>query len=146
MKSESYQLGLLVGEIIYIKYLPTLEVDMLKTSNVIKITEEDLCENNRLEKILESTYKLNGGDGNSTEAHKNWVEHVNMLAKKYLPEKLKCNVEQIQPSNMGEFKNGLRDYLWNTDLSWYMPNDDFFAPNHEYAWCSTITLTLKIGN
>lgn len=45
---------------------------------------------------------------------------------------------------MKEFKEGLYDRLWDSDLSWYFPEDDFFTPNVEYAWCSVIILTRRI--
>ena len=144
MDNQSYDLGQLVGEIIEVKYLPTLETDMLRTSNIVEVDEDDLIENTRLRNTLDSTYKIEGGDGNSKDKHKDWLDHVYILAKKHLPEKLQCRVTKINPKCMTSFKDGLKTYLWNTDLSWYMPEDDFFEPNIEYAWCSTIILTLQI--
>jgi hypothetical protein len=142
MKSnESYQLGELVGELIEFKYLPTLETDMIKTNNVIKVSSDELIEHHRLDGILDSTYSFNGGSGNSTDAHETWLNYINTLAEKHLPNKLECRITKINPTDMVSFKEGLYNYLWNTDLSWYMPEDDFFKPNEKYAWCSTIILT-----
>jgi hypothetical protein len=139
--NESYQLGQLTGEIIELKYLPTLETDMIKTSTVIKVSSEDLIENKRLDDILHSSYTFNGGSGDSTDTHKDWLDHVNILADKYLPKEIECRVTKIEPSDLDSFKKGLYDYLWNTDLSWYMPEEYFFVPNEKYAWCSVIILT-----
>ena len=145
MNSESYDLGLLAGDIIISKFLPTLETDMLRTNNIIKITnEKELSECRRLEKILDNSYKFNGGDGNSKEHHKNWIGYVYELAEKYLPEKLECRIPKVNPTNMEDFKEGLYWSLWDSDLSWYFPEDDFFIPNNEYAWCSVIILTRRI--
>ena len=139
--NESYELGQLAGEIIELKYLPTLETDMIKTNNVVKVDDDELIENNRLNNILENTYKFNGGDGESTQKHKDWLDHVYILAEKHLPIELECRITKVNPTDMDSFKDGLYSYLWNTDLSWYMPGEDFFKPNHKLAWCSTIILT-----
>ena len=139
--NESYEMGRLSGEIIELKYLPTLETDMIKTNNVVKVDDDELIENNRLNDILDNSYTFNGGSGDSKAAHKNWINHVYVLAEKHLPEKLECKINKVKPSDMDSFKKGLKNYLWNTDLSWYMPEDDFFKPNHMFAWCSTIILT-----
>ena len=141
--SESYQLGELVGDIIYDRYLPTLSTDMLKSNHIVEVTDkDDLDKFHKLEQILDNSYTFNGGDGNSTEAHKNWLDHVNTLADKYLTETIECAIPMITPSNMEEFKEGLRDYLWQTDMSWYMPEDNFFKPNSKYGIYSFIILTL----
>ena len=141
MENESYDLGQLAGEIIQFKYLPTLEVDMIKTNNVISVSPEELIENKRLHDILECTYTFNGGDGFDKEPHRNWMDHTNSLASIHLPETIECKITKINPTDMSSFKQGLNDYLWDTDLSWYTAVDGFFIPNMEYAWCSIIMLT-----
>ena len=147
MDNQSYDLGRLVGEIIEVKYLPTLEIDMLRTSNIVKVDADELIENTRLSDILDGSYKFNGGlETDSKTKHKEWLNHTYILAKKHLPEKLQCRVTKITPKCMTSFKDGLYSYLWNTDLSWYMPEDDFFGSNKEHAWCSTIVLTLQTEN
>jgi hypothetical protein len=141
IEGTDYDLGLLAGEIIEIKYLPTLETDMIKTFNVVTVDADELIENKRLERILNETYIFNGGNGESKKEHKAWIDHVYILGAKHLPEKLKCRITNIKPKCMTSFKEGLTDYLWNTDLSWYMPGNDFFKSNIEHAWSSTIILT-----
>jgi hypothetical protein len=137
--NESYDLGQLAGELIEFKYLPTLETDMIKTRNVVKVEEDELIENRRLETILNNTYKFNGGEGDSAVEHKAWIDHVYILAEKHLPNELICRITNVTPSCIDSFKEGLTDYLWNTDLSWYMPGDDFWKPSS--GWSATIILT-----
>lgn len=140
--SESYQMGELVGELIERKYLLTLSTDMIRGYNTVEVTDKnDLDTFHQLEKELNKTYTWNGGDGNSTEKHRVWLDHVYKLADKYLPKKLKCSITKIEPHGMEDFKKGLEGYLWNTDLSWYIPKDDFFKPNHEYSIRTVIILT-----
>lgn len=135
----NYQLGLLAGNIIYEKYLPTLSTDMMQSNIVIEVTDEsDLAEHNRFEKLFDSAL------GNETEfkkIHKEWLEFYKPMSRKYLPETIKCRIKKIQPTDIDKFKEGLNEYLWHTDLSRYMAVDGFFLPNIEYAWCSTIILT-----
>jgi len=142
--NDSYYLGELAGEIIEFKYLPTLETDMIKTRNVVTVEADELIENKRLETILNNTYKFNGGEGDSAVEHKAWIDHVYILAEKHLPEKLKCRITNITPSCIDSFKEGLKDYLWDTDLSWYMPGDDFWQPNSRHSWSATIILTRSV--
>lgn len=139
--NESYSLGQLTGEIIEHKYLPTMETDMLKTFNVIKVDDTDIAENKRLDGILDNTYRMAKGPVHSKIAHTKWIEHTYTLADKYLPSEITCLITKIEPKDINAFKEGLISYLWNTDLSWYMPEDDFFKPNNPHAWCSTIVLT-----
>jgi hypothetical protein len=147
-QSLDYIIGQLVGEIIYYKYLPTLEIDMLKTTNVINITNpKELEENNQLNDnmtdIMRDVYN-EYRDKLYSQAHSKWLEHTRMLAEKYLPEKLECRITQFEITNEEEFKKGLKHYLWDTDLSWYIPQDDFLKPNIEGAWCTTVVLTRSI--
>jgi len=143
MRNDSYYLGVLVGGMIHIKYLPTLETDMIETNRRIKITDvDDLSENIRLKKIMEDS--LFKKELSYTEAHTKWLEHTNMLAKKYLPEKLECRLSQFEVSDKESFKKGLNDYLWDCDVSWYVAKDDFLQPNFEGAWCTTIILTRTV--
>jgi len=139
--SESYYLGQLAGEIIEFRYLPTLEVDTIKTLNVIPVSSDELIENTRLHNILTNSYIFNGGDGFDKGPHKNWSEHTNHLASIHLPETIKCKITKINPTDMDSFKEGLNDYLWDTYLSWYTVTDGFFIPNMEHTWCSIIMLT-----
>lgn len=151
--SSDYYLGKLVGQFIFHKYLPTLSIDMLKSPTVITVSDEEKAEVDRLHQLLSDSYEdgteppTKYGLKKTTEmAHKNWIGCINKLAEKYLPEKLHCRFEGIEVSNLKDFKDGLVDYLWNTDLSWYMPDDDFWVEVGKHSWFSEVILTRKIGS
>jgi hypothetical protein len=151
LKTADYYLGKLVGEIIYFRYLPTLEVDMLKSPTVIEVTEEERLEVERLNQLMSDVYYHTSIDEKTaktahTLAHKNWMGYINTLAIKYLPQKLQCRFERIDVVNMDEFKDGLRGYQWDTDLSWYMPEDDFWVNVSKRSWFSEVVLTLKVND
>jgi hypothetical protein len=145
VKDLNYQLGIYVGEYITFKYLPTLSTDALKTYTEIQISEEDTERHEQVVDALNSTRKYNGGDGNSTEAFEVYKALNNELARKYLSEKLECLIPKIYPTDMDTFKEGLKDQLWDTDLSHYWPEDDFYKQGHEMGWADYIVLTLKIN-
>ena len=144
----NYYMGQLVGEIILIKYLPTLETDMIQTNKRVKVTDpEEYKENCRLDEILVT--KMSSKDDEYSEAHANWLAHTKMLAKKYLPEKLECRVTQIEITDIDSFKQGLDEYLWDCDVSWYVAKDDFLKSNTNEngginIWCTTIILTRTV--
>jgi hypothetical protein len=149
--SSDYYLGKLVGEIIYHTKLPTLNVDMLKSPTVIFVSEDEKKEVDRLHQLLSDAFyddtkpETKWGVKKSYEiAHKNWISEIDKLAKKYLPEKLHCRFDRIELTNIKDFKDGLIDYLWDTDLSWYMPEDDFWVEVGKHSWFSEVILTRKI--
>lgn len=148
IKDTNYYMGQLVGEIILIKYLPTLETDMIQTNKRVKVTDpDDLKENNQLDEILVT--KMSSFEDEYSEAHADWLAHTKMLAKKYLPEKLECRVTQIEITDVDMFKQGLDDYLWDCDVSWYVAKDDFLKSNINESgginiWCTTIILTRTV--
>ena len=144
-KDLNYQLGMYVGEHITFKYLPTLSTDMMQTNTRVQVSEEDTERHRIVEEALNNTRKYNGGDGNSTEAFEVYKSLNNELARKYLPEKLTGLVPKIYPTDMDIFKEGLYDQLWDTDLSHYFPEDDFYTVGHKEGWADHIILTLKIS-
>jgi hypothetical protein len=153
LETADYYLGKLVGEIIFLKYLPTMNVDSLKSPNVWNVSEEETKEVDRLHQLLIDSYdddtkpETKWGVKKTTEiAHKNWLDAINKLAETYLPKKLHCRFERIEIGNIKDFKDGLIDYLWNTDLSWYMPEDDFWVTTTPHNWFSEVILTRKIGS
>jgi len=145
IKDLNYQLGLYVGEYITRRFLPTLSTDMLKTYTIVEVSEEDAERHKVVNEALIKTYKWSGGDDNSKEAFEVYKALNNELARKYLLEKLECMVPKIYPTNMDTFKEGLKDQLWDTDLSHYFPEDDFYRQGHEMGWADYIILTLKIN-
>jgi hypothetical protein len=145
--TPEYYMGKLVGEIIYYKYLPTLNVDSLKSKIVIRVTDEEKEKCDTLHQILNDTYsdgmvsEIKYGIKKSTEvAHTNWIDYINELSKIYLPKKLECRFEKIEISDINQFKLGITDFLWDTDLSWYLPEDDFWKTTND-RWASEVVLT-----
>ena len=138
-KDLNYQLGMYVGEHITFKYLPTLSTDMMHTNVRVKVSEED-TERHRI--VDETLYSCKT---NRQEKFQVYKDLNNELAKKYLPEKLTCLVPKIYPTNMDTFKEGLYDQLWDTDLSHYFPEDDFYRVGHKEGWADHIILTLNIN-
>ena len=153
LETADYYLGKLVGEIIFLRYLPTLNVDSLQSLHVINVSEEEKAEADKLHDILRESYddgtvsETKYGIKKSTEiAHKNWIDYIHKLEEKYLPEKIHCRFERIDVVNKYEFKEGIIEYLWNTDLSCYMPEDDFWVTTTPHSWFSEVIITRKIGS
>ena len=144
IKDLNYQLGMYVGEHITRKYLPTLSTDALKTYNEIQVSEEDAQRHKLADEALMKTYNHKWRTGDSKKEFEVFKALNNELAKKYLPEKLDCLVPKIYPTDMDTFKEGLKDQLWDTDLSHYFPEDDFYREGHKEGWADHIILTLQI--
>lgn len=145
-----YQLGFYVGEYIYDRILPTLSTDELKTRKVINVSEEDTIENKRLhkewiEKVVYGGNKINVSENIFWKAY---FEHNNMLEKKYLPHTLECHVPTLYFDNIDEFKNGLIESLWNSDLCAYSLKPENIKikmnGNDEFDFFSIIELTLGV--
>ena len=145
IKDLNYQLGLYVGEYITRKYLPTLSTDALKTYNEIQVSEEDAERHRVADKALMKTYNHKWRTVDSKKEFEAFKTLNNELAKKYLSEKLDCLVPKIYPTDMDTFKEGLKDQLWDTDLSHYFPEDDFYREGHKEGWADHIILTLQIN-
>ena len=141
IKDLNYQLGQYVGEHITRKYLPTLSTDALKTYTEIQVSEED-AERHRI--VDEALWKTDPRSTNRQEKFEVYKALNNELARKYLSEKLDCLVPKIYPTDMDVFREGLKDQLWDTDLSHYFPEDDFYREGHKEGWADHIILTLQI--
>jgi hypothetical protein len=144
MRSLEYQLGYFVGEYIYRTKLPTLNVDAIHSRKVIYITEG---ETKKYIKLHENWFnKVMSGLGSEDE----WQElrsYHKELARKYLPPILECFIPVLDMSNiidMDDFKEGIRDSLWDTDLCWYAikQNEDIEISDDEEAWFKKILLKL----
>ena len=144
IKDLNYQLGLYVGEYITRRFLPTLSTDMLKTHTIVEVSEEDAERHRIVDKALHSTWKINRGSENIVKEFEAFKTLNNELARKYLSEKLDCLVPKVYPTDMDTFKEGLKDQLWDTDLSHYFPQDDFYREGHKQGWADHIILTLQI--
>jgi hypothetical protein len=142
------QLGYYVGEYIVDHYLPTLNTDLLKTRNIINVSDEEFKEYEKLEDNWKRKLKIYDGDGDSNKEFEESKKYRNILANKYLPKILKCNVPKVAPTDIEQFKKGIVSALWNSDLSWYScktENIEIKIYNDDYVWCSEIRLKLEIN-
>ena len=123
-----WQLGFYVGQDIVHNYLPTLSTDMIHSRNVIKVSEEDATENQRLSDEWFSTTKYqdnwNGEEDGSKDKWELYFQHNKMLEKKYLPKILDTAFGLLRIDDMEKFKNGLIDSLWNCDMCSYNLDED----------------------
>jgi len=148
--SLEYQIGWYIGEFIHSNLLPTLSIDMLKTRKVIDVTEEETKKFEELdEKWHKEWEKTRESKGNEKE-WKELQEFRKELEKKYLPEKLKCLVPKFDVDDIEELKKGIRECLWDTDLSHYecgsnkdieIEEIDTTDRSYQWVWCRTVTLT-----
>lgn len=118
------QLGFYVGEDIVHRFLPTLSTDEIQSRNCIKVSEEDSCENKKLnDEWFSSTRYGDNWDGVGENGDKDmWEKYYNhnkMLELKYLPHKLVCHLPSLNVENIDEFKKGLIDSLWDCDMCSY---------------------------
>ena len=141
----NYQLGEYVGEYIISNILPTLETDMLRTNNVVKVSEEDKQKLVILENLYEDTRKHHYDHG-SGELFRNIVKFRYELSHKYLPKKLECIVPAVYPTDVADFKQAIVDTLWGSDLCSYkctVPDDIELLETHTGSWSTIINLTLS---
>jgi hypothetical protein len=136
-----YQIGYYVGEQIVRKDLPCLDVDMIYTSNVIKVTPEELAEAKRLNDVWYNNYtdKLSGDDD------PNWLAlraYHKELEDKYLPKVLTCYIDPFNVVDMEEFKRGVRTALWDCDMCHYniRENSDIDVAYDDDYYFAIITL------
>jgi hypothetical protein len=144
----NYQMGLLLGELILNKYLPTLSVDGLRTNNIINVSEEEQQQYEKMDNLwFNQTFKKDKTEFEKFTDTKLFEEVKKFrysLANKYLPKHLECIINTITPTNIDLLKVGVEDVLWDSDLSWYdtpKDNDLFFKPSE--GWYCTITLILR---
>jgi hypothetical protein len=117
--SMDYQLGFYIGENIVDNYLPTLSTDMIHSRKVIKVSEKDEIENNRLDDEWFNSCTHERGNSGDKEKWDAYFNHNKMLEKKYLPETLECVFSLLRIDDMKKFKEGLRSSLWNCDMCSY---------------------------
>lgn len=142
----NYQLGRYVGEFIVSTHLPTLSVDLLKSRNVIKVTPDEVKKYSQLNDEWLESYST---DNNNNDICPNWVayrKYHHELARKYLKQTLKINVPKVYPKDIEMFREGLKNVIWDCDLSWYVVPENFFELGIFGSWCSTITLELEIND
>ena len=115
-QSAHFNLGVLIGEYIISHNLPTLDLDIFKTKNVISTSEDEKIEYNRLNILCFN-------DKNETPENKfdELKNYYKSLIRKYFPNELICDIPISLDlnDNINEVKNGIRDSLWNSDVCEY---------------------------
>lgn len=112
-----YQLGWFVGEKITRKYMPSLDVDMLQTNNVITVEPAEKIE---CERLHDAWWAKREHDKEESDVE--WKElraYHKMLDDKYLPEFLVCHISPVNYANEEEFKLGIVRSLWDSDVCNY---------------------------
>jgi hypothetical protein len=119
-----YQLGFYIGENIVDNYLPTLSTDMIHSRKVIKVSEKDEIENNRLHDEWFNSCTHERGNSGDKEKWEAYFNHNKMLERKYLPQTLECVFSLIRIDDMNKFKEGIKESLWNCDMCSYNIDED----------------------
>jgi len=114
-----YQLGFYIGENIVDNYLPTLSTDMIHSRKVIKVSEKDEIENNRLDDEWFNSCTHERGNSGDKEKWEAYFNHNKVLERKYLPQTLECVFSLIRIDDMNKFKEGIKESLWNCDMCSY---------------------------
>jgi hypothetical protein len=142
-ESAEAQLGYMIGEYIVLRFLPVLNTSMIKTNNIINVSEEELIEYKRLDELW---YKNHGK--NKPEAKEDWFnlrKFDHELEKKYLPHILECNLYYvIDVENIIDLKAGIRKSLWDCDVCCYKIEPDDIIIENFHDICTVIKLTLDI--
>lgn len=141
------QLGFFIGEYIYFTTLPTLSSDFGTTRNCIKVTEEEEVKERDLSSVWHDLYSsTKGSDEDKKETSKkawdDYQEFRNLLKDKYLPSEIRTLVPCLRIENMEEFKQGLIDSLWNSDVCQYSLNKNDIKVETDQNYYHTI-ITLK---
>jgi hypothetical protein len=135
--SRNFLIGMYIGEIIVLRYLPTLSTDIFKSRKVIKVSDEDAT---RHRIVYNAWYATESQEGYS-EAWETLKSLEKELILKYLPERLKCYVIDIPSSGLEEIKSGIIDSLWNSDICNYSCNREDIHINVKE---SKVTLKLQL--
>lgn len=138
--SMEYQLGWFVGEEIFRRHLPSLEVDMILTSNVIKVDPAEKAECERLNEAWWS--KRQHEKEASDEEWRALRDYHKMLEDKYLPKELVCHVSPLNYNNEEQLKLGIVRALWDCDICHYKCSEpsDVEVKLEDDAYFTTITL------
>jgi len=136
-----FQLGKYVGKEIVRRYLPTLEVDMLQTNTIIPVDPAEKAECERLNSYWFGKSQSLGQEGSSKE----WQElraYHKMLEDKYLPAEVECHFDPINVVDETEFKRGIVNSLWHSDLCHYKCSDpsDVEVSLEESAYFTVVKL------
>jgi hypothetical protein len=118
--SVEFQLGVMIGEYIVYKYLPTINVEC-QSNHTINVSDDEEKEYNRLQEEWRKDYNA------KNKPVQKWIDYrtyAHMLEKKYLPHVLECYVNKIDVENITELKDGIRLALWDCDICSYKIEND----------------------
>ena len=134
----NYQLGIMVGELIVSKYLPTLSTDSLQTNHVIQVDEELTREWEKLHTKWSDSLDKEGKEYSNALFYENLAWYKSNIENKFLKDELEIRVSNFTPTDMEEFKAGVDHSLWNCDCSHYsLSKVKEYMPG---AWCRVIIL------
>lgn len=116
--SLAFQLGFYVGEMVILTKLPTLSIDLLRTSTVIPVT---CAEGDKYRSLSDKWFNA---PKDSKEREEYWDEekaYYKILKDKYLPKSFyyHCNVLNLEDKDIEDFKEGLIASLWDSDCCSY---------------------------
>ncbi len=140
-----YYLGSMVGEYIVTNFLPTLSTDMIKSNNIMEVSEEDTKEHDRLSDLWSNSKKDFNGYNDKWNDH---LKNMYHLTGKYLPHELKMRIPKFGlhlVKDMEMLKEGISVSLWDCDMcSYNIDHENIVITETErkYTWCDYITLKL----
>ena len=119
-RSMEYQLGAFVGEEIERRHLPSLDVDMIYTSNVIKVDPAEKAECERLNEAWWAKRSMNSNEKEASDIEWRALrDYHKMLEDKYLPKELVCHIQPVNYTDEEQFKLGIVRALWDSDICHY---------------------------
>lgn len=139
----SYRLGYSIGEQIVYKFLPTLNIET-PHPNGIDVSKEEADEYHRLDETWYKKYQNNKEE--SEKNFKQYRKYAHKLIKKYLPKEVECWFEYIDTSklNLREFKQGINNSLWNSDISNYLIKKENWIKSDSHSLVTHIIISLDI--
>lgn len=133
--TESYQLGVLIGDSISRK-IPVLTIHGIPGNIPMKIGEIDYYNSLKEKWFNEPKGELN------TQYWNEMKEFRENMEQKYLPKTYSFHTPVLNILDMGEFKSGIRESLWNFDFCNYKigKNEDIQIKIDEDFYFMEITL------
>lgn len=112
-----YQIGWFIGDEIARRYMPSLDVDMIQTSRVIKV---DPAEKARCQKLHDAWWAKREHEKEESSAEWQALRaYHQMLEDKYLPKTLDCHIQAINYQDEEQLKLGIVRALWASDICSY---------------------------
>ena len=116
--SDEFYFGRMVGQIIVDKYLLNVDVDSMY-KHIIRVSTEEFNEAERLRDFIYSQGYSQGFEEFRKVNHKIWLDYVDSLAIKYLPETITCTFDLPEFVVTEDIQKGIENAIWNCDFSRY---------------------------